>query len=107
VADEGKRRNLPSPRGSLVVDVALLAVAVMWASTFSLFKIAWHDLDPVAFTGIRFAAMVLVSLGDASWVPPCPAPVQPFTVCSRRRRVGPRTNLVRPTVDAAARVTGH
>jgi drug/metabolite transporter (DMT)-like permease len=29
----------------------------MWASTFTLFKIAWRDIDPVAFTGLRFAAM--------------------------------------------------
>jgi drug/metabolite transporter (DMT)-like permease len=45
------------------VDGALFAVAAMWASTFTLFKIAWHDIDPVAFTGIRFAAMVLFSVG--------------------------------------------
>jgi drug/metabolite transporter (DMT)-like permease len=53
----------PALRGSLVVDGALFAVAAMWASTFTLFKIAWHDIDPVAFTGIRFAAMVLFSVG--------------------------------------------
>jgi drug/metabolite transporter (DMT)-like permease len=29
----------------------------MWASTFTLFKIAWRDIDPVAFTAVRFAAM--------------------------------------------------
>jgi len=46
----------------LAVDAALLAVVVMWASTFSLFKVAWHDMDPVAFTAVRFAAMVLFSL---------------------------------------------
>ena len=50
-------------RGTLTVDAALFAVAAMWASTFTLFKIAWHDIDPVAFTGIRFAAMVLFSIG--------------------------------------------
>jgi drug/metabolite transporter (DMT)-like permease len=49
--------------GTLTVDAALLAVAAMWASTFTLFKIAWHDIDPVAFTGIRFAVMVLFSIG--------------------------------------------
>jgi drug/metabolite transporter (DMT)-like permease len=47
----------------LLIDLALLAVALMWASTFSLFKIAWRDIDPVAFTAIRFAAMVAFSLG--------------------------------------------
>ena len=54
----------PSSHGSTPgVDAALFAVAAMWASTFSLFKIAWHDLDPVAFTGIRFAAMLVFSIG--------------------------------------------
>jgi drug/metabolite transporter (DMT)-like permease len=50
-------------QGTLAVDAALFAVAAMWASTFTLFKIAWHDIDPVAFTGIRFVAMVAFSLG--------------------------------------------
>jgi drug/metabolite transporter (DMT)-like permease len=49
--------------GSLAVDGALLAVVAMWASTFTLFKIAWHDIDPVAFTSIRFAAMVIFAIG--------------------------------------------
>ena len=46
----------------LAVDAALFAVVVMWASTFSLFKLAWHQIDPVAFTAVRFAAMVVFSL---------------------------------------------
>jgi drug/metabolite transporter (DMT)-like permease len=50
-------------RSTLAVDAALFAVAAMWASTFTLFKIAWHDIDPVAFTGIRFAAMLVFSMG--------------------------------------------
>jgi drug/metabolite transporter (DMT)-like permease len=58
-----KITHQPALRGSLVVDGALFAVAAMWASTFTLFKIAWHDIDPVAFTGIRFAAMVMFSVG--------------------------------------------
>ncbi len=33
----------------------------MWALTFSTFKVAWREVDPVAFTAIRFAAMVVVS----------------------------------------------
>jgi drug/metabolite transporter (DMT)-like permease len=33
----------------------------MWASTFTLFKVAWRDIDPVAFTAVRFASMVLFS----------------------------------------------
>lgn len=49
-------------RDDLLVDLALTSVVLMWASTFTLFKIAWHDIDPVAFTGIRFALMLLVSL---------------------------------------------
>jgi len=47
------------PPSAWTVDAALFAVVLMWASTFTLFKIAWHDIDPVAFTSIRFAAMVL------------------------------------------------
>jgi drug/metabolite transporter (DMT)-like permease len=35
----------------------------MWASTFTLFKIAWRDMDPVAFTAVRFAAMFAFSVG--------------------------------------------
>jgi len=57
-----KRTEWSSLRGSLAVDAALFAVVLMWASTFTLFKIAWHDIDPVAYTGIRFAAMVVFSV---------------------------------------------
>jgi drug/metabolite transporter (DMT)-like permease len=46
----------------LLIDFALLSVALMWASTFALFKIAWREIDPVAFTGIRFAAIVAFSI---------------------------------------------
>lgn len=46
----------------LVIDLALFGVVLMWASTFTLFKIAWRDMDPVAFTAVRFAAMFLFSL---------------------------------------------
>jgi drug/metabolite transporter (DMT)-like permease len=48
----------PAP---LVIDLALLSVALMWASTFTLFKIAWREIDPVAFTAVRFGAMFLFS----------------------------------------------
>jgi drug/metabolite transporter (DMT)-like permease len=37
-------------------------VALMWASGFTLFKIAWREIDPVAFTGLRFAAMSLFAV---------------------------------------------
>jgi len=47
---------------SLVVDAALLLVVLMWASTFTVFKIAWRDVDPVAFTSARFAAMTLFAM---------------------------------------------
>jgi drug/metabolite transporter (DMT)-like permease len=46
---------------SATVDLALLAVVAMWASTFVLFKIAWHDIDPVAFTAVRFTAMIALA----------------------------------------------
>jgi drug/metabolite transporter (DMT)-like permease len=49
----------PSP---LLIDLALLSVVLMWASTFTLFKIAWRDIDPVAFTSVRFAAMFVFSV---------------------------------------------
>jgi drug/metabolite transporter (DMT)-like permease len=62
----GRRRDVkgddfrsPAP---LLIDLALLAVALMWASTFTLFKIAWREMDPVAFTALRFAAMFLFSV---------------------------------------------
>ena len=53
---------LSAQRSTLLVDAALLSVVVTWASTFTLFKIAWHDIDPVAFTAIRFAAMVVFAI---------------------------------------------
>jgi drug/metabolite transporter (DMT)-like permease len=46
----------------LLIDLALLSVALMWASTFTLFKIAWREVDPVAFTAVRFAAMFAFSV---------------------------------------------
>jgi drug/metabolite transporter (DMT)-like permease len=46
----------------LLIDLALLLVALMWASTFTLFKVAWRDIDPVAFTAVRFAAMFAFSV---------------------------------------------
>jgi drug/metabolite transporter (DMT)-like permease len=48
--------------GDVAVDAALLLVALMWASTFTAFKVAWRDVDPVAFTAIRFAVMVALSV---------------------------------------------
>lgn len=46
----------------LLIDLALLSVALMWASTFTLFKVAWREIDPVAFTGLRFVAILLLSI---------------------------------------------
>jgi drug/metabolite transporter (DMT)-like permease len=54
-------RAQESLRDSLTVDAALLLVVVMWAATFSTFKVAWRDVDPVAFTGVRFLAITAVS----------------------------------------------
>lgn len=58
--EPGTPRRAPD---NLAVDAALLFVVVMWASTFTVFKIAWRDVDPVAFTAIRFVAMVAFSAG--------------------------------------------
>lgn len=44
-----------------MIDLALLSVVLMWASTFTLFKIAWRDIDPVAFTAVRFGALFVFS----------------------------------------------
>lgn len=53
----------PAGPAPLLIDLALLSVALMWASTFTLFKIAWREIDPVAFTALRFAAMFVFSVG--------------------------------------------
>jgi drug/metabolite transporter (DMT)-like permease len=70
-AVDERTSSAPAP---LLIDVALLSVAVMWASTFTLFKIAWRDIDPVAFTAVRFAAMFAFSIAvlvvSRSLVPP-------------------------------------
>lgn len=50
-----------SVRDNLTVDGALLLVVVMWAATFTTFKVAWRKIDPVAFTGIRFLAIMVVA----------------------------------------------
>ena len=52
----------PQAPPAILIDLALFSVALMWASTFTLFKIAWRDIDPVAFTGLRFAAMFAFSI---------------------------------------------
>jgi len=44
------------------VDAALLFVVLMWALTFSTFKIAWRHIDPVAFTALRFAATIVIAV---------------------------------------------
>src|ERR671918_1489950 len=54
--------SAPAAPPPLLIDLALFSVALMWASTFTLFKIAWRDLDPVAFTAVRFAAMFVFSI---------------------------------------------
>ena len=49
----------PQRRG--LVDAGLLLVVLMWALTFSWFKVAWRQVDPVAFTAVRFGVMVVVA----------------------------------------------
>jgi drug/metabolite transporter (DMT)-like permease len=56
-----------SVRDNLTVDGALLLVVVMWAATFSTFKVAWRQIDPVAFTGVRFLAITVVAVA-ALWL---------------------------------------
>jgi drug/metabolite transporter (DMT)-like permease len=63
-ADQLLTEQVEAPRAPapLLIDLALFSVALMWASTFTLFKIAWRDIDPVAFTASRFAAMFAFSV---------------------------------------------
>jgi hypothetical protein len=86
----------PSP---LLVDVALFSVALMWASTFTLFKSAWREIDPVAFTALRFAAMVAFSIAvlgiSTSRVPPRRADL-PALVASGLTRLLPVPDEIRP-----------
>jgi drug/metabolite transporter (DMT)-like permease len=72
-----KRVETSAPAGPppLLIDLALFSVALMWASTFTLFKIAWRDMDAVAFTAVRFAAMFVFSV---------------LVLAVARRRVRPR-----------------
>jgi drug/metabolite transporter (DMT)-like permease len=55
------QRAPESLRDTLSVDAALLLVVVMWAATFSTFKVAWREIDPVAFTGVRFLVITLTA----------------------------------------------
>jgi drug/metabolite transporter (DMT)-like permease len=60
--DSAPETRAPRSLGdTLAVDAALLLVVVMWAATFSTFKVAWREVDPVAFTGVRFLVITLVS----------------------------------------------
>jgi drug/metabolite transporter (DMT)-like permease len=53
----------PASDSQGLVDAGLVLVVVMWALTFSMFKVAWREVDPVAFTAVRFGVMVLLALG--------------------------------------------
>ena len=63
IAAPGTQPEGPAAPAPLLIDLALLSVALMWASTFTLFKIAWREIDPVAFTALRFGAMFLFAVG--------------------------------------------
>ena len=75
----------PGLGDSLLVDSVLVAVVLMWASTFVLFKVAWRNVDPVAFTAVRFAAIVLRPRGSwpsAGTGSPCAGSTSPLIVAS-------------------------
>lgn len=57
-----EREQTQGPPTPLLIDLGLLTVVVMWASTFTLFKVAWREVDPVAFTSVRFGGMVILSI---------------------------------------------
>jgi len=54
--------QLPKRDSQGAVDFALMFVVLMWALTFSTFKIAWRHVDPVAFTAVRFAATIVIAV---------------------------------------------
>ncbi len=47
--------------GAAIVSVAL------WASTFTLFTIAFRRLDPLAFTGARYLLLTTLAVGYLTW----------------------------------------
>jgi drug/metabolite transporter (DMT)-like permease len=66
----------PPPRWSWLAP--LVAVA-MWASTFTVYKIAFRTMDPLAFVGVRYVLLVGGGLAYLAW--------------TRDRRVGSRRDL--------------
>jgi drug/metabolite transporter (DMT)-like permease len=52
----------PTSESNGAVDAALMFVVLMWALTFSTFKVAWRNVDPVAFTAVRFAATLVIAI---------------------------------------------
>ncbi len=52
----------PSRESNGGVDAALMFVVLMWALTFSTFKVAWRNVDPVAFTAVRFGATLVIAI---------------------------------------------
>src|SRR3954469_3060568 len=53
--------HVPKRDSPAAVDAALMFVVLMWALTFSTFKAAWRNVDPVAFTAVRFAATLVIA----------------------------------------------
>ena len=53
-----------SPPGSRSADLALLALAVIWGTNFSVIKVALEEIPPLAFNALRFplASLALLAL---------------------------------------------
>jgi drug/metabolite transporter (DMT)-like permease len=61
--------ELVEPRpvaGAWTATAAVVSVA-LWASTFTVFKIAFRRLDPLAFTGVRYLLLTALATGYLVW----------------------------------------
>jgi O-acetylserine/cysteine efflux transporter len=56
------RRAEPRVGGVWTAGAAVVSVA-LWASTFTLFTVAFRRLDPLAFTGVRYLLLVTLAAG--------------------------------------------
>ena len=64
----GMEQREPRESSAGAVDLALMFVVLMWALTFSTFKIAWRHIDPVAFTAVRFALTIVMAVAAVAFL---------------------------------------
>jgi drug/metabolite transporter (DMT)-like permease len=62
------------PADGILVDGALLIVVLIWGSSYTVLKLAWRQMDPLAFTAIQYAAMIPIAvalgIGRGGSMPP-------------------------------------